>query len=209
MDPREATRRRRRKSGATAASGAPPVFLPARDRDLPDVPPDGRTPLVREIDAAADYLRYVRRELAALGANEMAKGQIPAALRELHDVMEDSTHLADAVMTAAEEVIAGPAQDAEVYRAFVAERMTAMMVQCAMQDVAAQRARRIQIVLQTMERRLARLATFVATREMPEIVDLDLETPAEPADATSPALDRRNDQAAVDGLLAGRERDGG
>ena len=68
--------------------------------------PHARAPLMREIDAAADYLRFVRRELAALGANELAKGQIPAAAQELDYIIEDSAEVSNAIMTAAEQVMA-------------------------------------------------------------------------------------------------------
>jgi chemotaxis regulatin CheY-phosphate phosphatase CheZ len=80
-----------------------------------------------------------------------------------------------------------------------------VIVQCAVQDISAQRAKRIQAVLATIERRLARIATFVATRDMPEIVDFEIEVPG--SQPYSPMIGpgprgAGNDQESIDRLLA-------
>ena len=51
-------------------------------------PAGTRVPLMRELNAAADYLRFVRREVAQLGANEIAKDRLPAAIREVDYIIE-------------------------------------------------------------------------------------------------------------------------
>ena len=195
---------RRPDRTATAAPAQPPVFRPARALDAISDPPPARAPLMREIHAASDYLRFVRRELAALGANELAKGQIPAAIQELDYIVEDSAEVTDVVMTAAEDLMNARDMASDDFREFVIERMTTVILQCAVQDICAQRARRTQAVLGTIERRLARIATFVATRDLPEIVDFEPDDPAAPlrhAIGPSPHGEG-NDQAAIDRLLA-------
>ncbi|MGL4442636.1 MAG: hypothetical protein ACRCU1_03355 [Alsobacter sp.] len=207
MTHRQGTAKRRSDGPAAHAGPAspPPLFRASRALDAVTANTPARAPLMREIDAAADYLRYARRELAALGPNELAKGQIPAAALELDYIIEDCAEVSNAIMTAAEQVMAEPGTDPEAYRAFVAERMTTVIVQCAVQDISAQRAKRIQAVLGTIERRLARIATFVATRDMPEIVDFELETPGSqpysPMIGPSPR-GTGNDQDSIDRLLA-------
>lgn len=159
--------------------------------------------LAREIGAAAEYLQQCRQELAALGANELAKHSIPAATRELGDIIEDGTEFSHAIMTAAERVMGASSQDLDDYRALVQEAITTILVHCAFQDITAQRAKRIRGALDTIERRLSRLATFVATRDIPDIVDFP------PAEAT--VMDQKagpaprgqgNDQAGIDRILA-------
>lgn len=183
----------------------PPLFRASRALDATADAAPSRAPLMREINAAADYLRFVRRELSALGANELAKGQIPAATQELDFIIEDCGEVSNAIMTAAEQVMAERDLDADAFRAFVAERMTTVILQCAMQDIASQRARRIQAVLATIERRLARIATFAATRDLPEIVDFEPEDPRfdppRPQIGPSPP-GGGNDQDSIDRLLA-------
>lgn len=194
----------RRAERPAAASQPPPLFRPARALDATAEATPARAPLMREINAASDYLRFVRRELAALGANELAKGQIPTAVQELDYIVEDSAEVSNVIMTAAEQVMAAREMPAEAFRDFVVEHMTTVILQCAVQDICAQRARRTQAVLRTIERRLARLATFVATRELPEIVDFEPCDPAAvPRTVIGPSRPGEgNDQAAVDRLLA-------
>jgi chemotaxis protein CheZ len=201
MSHRQATAKRR----SDAPASPPPLFRASRALDAIATTALPRAPLMREIDAAADYLRYIRRELAALGANELAKGQIPAAAQELDYIIEDCAEVSNVIMTAAEQVMAERDMEPEAFRAFVAERMTTVILQCAVQDISAQRARRIQAVLATIERRLARIATFIATRDMPEIVDFEPELPgSEPYRPMIGPAPRGagNDQESIDRLLA-------
>lgn len=159
--------------------------------------------LAREIGAAADYLQRCRQELSALGANELAKHCIPAATRELGDIIEDGAELSHAIMTAAERVMGASHQDIEAYRAFVQEAVTTILVQCAFHDIAAQRAQRIRGALDTIERRLSRLATFVATHDVPDIVDFSTPEATVVSQKAGPApRGEGNDQAGIDRILA-------
>ena len=93
--------------------------------------------------------------------------------------------------------------DPDAYRALVQEAITSIIVQCAFQDITAQRAKRIRGALDTIERRLSRLATFVATRDIPDIVDF---SPPEttPVNVTAGPAPRGegNDQSGIDRILA-------
>jgi chemotaxis protein CheZ len=169
-----------------------------------------RAPLMREIGAAADYLRFVRREIASLGANELAKDQIPAALREIDLIITTSEDFSNAIMSAAEDVMSAQMADPQAYRAYVAEKMTSIIVQCAFQDLTAQRATRVRTTLASLERRLSRIASMIASRDMPSIVDFE---PGPDAGVIGPAAPGEgNDQARIDALLAaspaGPEPDG-
>ncbi|WP_460449177.1 hypothetical protein [Alsobacter sp. SYSU BS001988] len=164
-------------------------------------PAGTRVPLMRELNAAADYLRFVRREIAQLGANEIAKDRLPAAIREADYIIEGAERSANAIMSAAEEVIAAKDLDPAAYQAFVAEKMTAIFLACAFQDLTTQRTRRIQSALHTLERRMSRLASKLGTREIPNLVDyapagsdeLVADGPAAPGEG--------NDQQSIDHMF--------
>lgn len=184
-----------------------PVTAFNPNRPFASATDEARVPIVREIGAAADYLRCVRLELAALGANELAKDRIPAAGRELEDIIEDGGEFSNAIMSAVEDVTNAGEMEPDAFRALVAERMTTIIVQCAFQDITNQRAKRIRSILDLIERRLARLATFVATRDMPDIVDFsfeDAEAPTPPQAGPAPR-GAGNAQDAIDRILAGSD----
>jgi chemotaxis protein CheZ len=188
------------------SSGAPPGLNP--NRPFGPEPPADSAPLVREIGAAAEYLRRCRHELAALGANELAKDRIPAASRELDDIIEDGGEFSSAIMTATERVMNAPELDPEAYRALVRETVTGIIVQCAFQDITAQRAKRIRGILDTIERRLARLATFVAIHDMPDIADFSAEAlPLDVPQAGPAPRGQGNGQAEIDRILAAPAND--
>lgn len=143
-----------------------------RPLDVPGSDPAvARAPLAREIHAAADYLRFLRRELGQLGANEIAKSRIPAAALELDAIIEETARSSNAIMTAAEQVMAARSLPPEQFQEVVAERMTAIFVACAFQDLVSQRAERVRATLRGLERRLSRVATVMGTRAMPDLVD--------------------------------------
>lgn len=191
----------RRTTRATRSSVAAPSPDPQKSHTT-EAAPDGAL-LVREIGAAADYLRRCRQELATLGANELAKDRIPSAARELDDIIEDGSEFSHAIMTAAERVMNAPDDDPAAYRTIVREAITTIIVQCAFQDITAQRAQRVRGALDTIERRLARLATFVATRDMPDIVDFSTAEPKVVESKAGPApRGEGNDQAGIDRILA-------
>jgi chemotaxis protein CheZ len=182
---------------ARSTSGRPMRPLEA----LIGEPAGSRAPLVRELNAAADYLRFVRMEVSQLGANEIAKDRLPAAIREVDYIVEGTEKSSNAIMTAAEEVIAAKDLDPAAYQAFVAEKMTAIFLACAFQDLTTQRARRIQSTLHTVERRLSRLASRLGTREIPNLVDF---APAAPDGLVAdgpPAPGEGNDQQSVDHIF--------
>ena len=191
-----------RKTTRGTRSSAPPSPRDSTRSLDAGASPDGAL-LAREIGAAADYLRLCRQELATLGANELAKDRIPSAARELDDIIEDGSEFSHAIMTAAERVMEAPDDDPEAYRAIVREAITAIIMQCAFQDITAQRAQRVRGALDSIERRLARLATFLATRDMPDLVDFSTtESKAVEPKAGPAPRGQGNDQAGIDRILA-------
>jgi chemotaxis protein CheZ len=176
--------------------------MPAAGRAAQAEAPYPRTPLMREITAAADYLRFVRREIATLGSNELAKDLIPQALREIDYIISTSEDFSNGIMSLAEEVIAAPPMQPEDFRAYVADKMTEIIVQCAFQDLTAQRATRVRTVLSTLERRLSRIASMIGTRDVPHLVDFDPHGPLDRLAIGPAAPGEGNDQAGIDALLA-------
>ncbi|WP_406856539.1 hypothetical protein ABEG18_02600 [Alsobacter sp. KACC 23698] len=187
---------------ASPGRGGRPTGRPMRPLEaLIGEPAGTRAPLVRELNAAADYLRFVRKEIAQLGANEIAKERLPTAIREADYIIEGAERSANAIMSAAEEVIAAKDLDPAAYQAFVAEKMTAIFLACAFQDLTTQRTRRIQSTLHTLERRMSRLASKLGTREIPNLVDY---APADSGElvADGPAAPGEgNDQTTIDHMF--------
>jgi len=169
----------------------------------PADPTTARTPLAREIGMAADYMRFLRQELSRLGPNEIAKDRLPAAARELGWIIQETGLSTNTIMTAAEEVVAAADMDAEAYRTFVADKMTAIFVACAFQDLAAQRGKRVQATLSTVERRMSRLATALGTRDVPDLVDYAAPppSPTEPVGIGPSAPGQGNSQSQIDEIF--------
>jgi chemotaxis protein CheZ len=166
-------------------------------------PGTANTPLTREIGIAADYMRFLRQELSRLGPNEIAKDRLPAAARELGWIIQETGLSTNTIMTAAEEVMAAADMEAEAYRAFVADKMTAIFVACAFQDLAAQRGKRVQATLSTVERRMSRLATALGTRDVPDLVDFAAPPPVapEPVGLGPSAPGQGNSQTQIDEIF--------
>jgi len=169
----------------------------------PANPTTAPTPLAREIGMAADYMRFLRQELSRLGPNEIAKDRLPAAARELGWIIQETGLSTNTIMTAAEEVLAADDMDADAYRNFVADKMTAIFVACAFQDLAAQRGKRVQATLSTVERRMSRLATALGTRDVPDLVDYAVPPPSppEPVGIGPSAPGQGNSQSQIDEIF--------
>jgi chemotaxis protein CheZ len=189
-----------------AGSDVPGGLRRARSDPMGHDTASGTPPLLREIFGTSDYVRMLRREIAALGANELAKDAIPAARRELRMLVSQGADAANAIMTAAEQLADLPPDSAD-YHVDVLATVAEIFAACAFQDLAAQRAARLEHILDTMERRAGRLAAAVGTREAPDLADLVApvirtgfhDGPGQPGEG--------NDQSAIDAILSGEDLD--
>jgi chemotaxis protein CheZ len=125
------------------------------------------TELEAELRRIADYIQTLKREIAALQANEMHLERIPAAGKELASVVNATEGATNEIMAIAESVLSADAADLESYRAMVRREMTALFEACAFQDLTGQRISRVVKTLQHIEARVSRFAGYARVEDAP------------------------------------------
>ena len=123
--------------------------------------------LRRELAEIADYIRSLRREIGALQANDMRNKRIPAAGRELSAIIKATEEASNTIMECAEAAMAAAADSSDLaaYKAFVADRMTAVFEACAFQDLTGQRLARVVDTLKHIEARISRFAEATSAKD--------------------------------------------
>jgi chemotaxis protein CheZ len=165
----------------------------ARDTDVPQNAGSGRASAPRPVRPAPDAMRRVSAQLAALRVGEFASERLPMARRELEAMLSQSLSSIEAIMTAAEHIMMTMADRPEGYETLVREKVTEIFVACAFQDITAQRGRRLNGILDSIEQRLSGLSAALAAPGQQDDDEPALSGPALPGDG--------NDQAAVDALF--------
>ena len=112
----------------------------------------------RELKDIANYIHSLRREISALQANDLRHKRIPAAGQELAAIVKATEQASNTIMECAEAAMAADSSDLPAYKAFVADRMTAVFEACAFQDLTGQRLARVVETLAHIETRLSRFA---------------------------------------------------
>lgn len=116
--------------------------------------------LENELRKIADYIVTLRREIAALQANDMHMEKIPTAGQELAAVVSSTEGATNEIMAIAENVLSADASDPAAYKAFVDSEMMALFETCAFQDLTGQRISRVVKTLEHIESRVSRFATY-------------------------------------------------
>jgi chemotaxis protein CheZ len=119
----------------------------------------------RELKNIADYIRSLRREINALQANDLRHRRIPAAGHELAAIVEATEQASNTIMACAEAAMAADPSDPAAYRAFVADRMTAVFEACAFQDITGQRVAKVVETLEHIEARVSRFAEATGAKD--------------------------------------------
>lgn len=121
----------------------------------------------RELKDIADYIRSLRREISALQANDLRHKRIPAAGQELAAIVKATEEASNTIMECAETAMAAAANasDLAAYKAFVADRMTAIFEACSFQDLTGQRLARVVDTLKHIETRIARFAEATGAKD--------------------------------------------
>lgn len=135
----------------------------AQKTDRTAAPSANRSSLIRELVEIADYIAHVRKEIAALRANELTRDRLPMAHEELGSVVEATAGATNSIMTAAEEILCLP--DDKNYRAAVETRMNDIFEACAFQDITGQRIKKVVEALRQLEGRLTRFASAVKAKD--------------------------------------------
>ena len=126
-------------------------------------PASTRPSLIRELVEIADYIAHVRREIAALRANELTRDRLPMAHEELGSVVEATAGATNSIMNAAEEILSLP--NDKNYRAAVEARMNDIFEACTFQDITGQRIAKVSESLRQLESRLSRFASAVKAKD--------------------------------------------
>ncbi len=168
---------------------------------------ENKAELESELRKIADYIVTLRREIAALQANEMHTEKIPTAGSELAAVVSSTEGATNEIMAIAENVLSADASDPAAYKAFVDKEMMALFETCAFQDLTGQRISRVVKTLEHIESRVSRFATF--SRITDQLGHAN-EAEAKAAERKARLLlhgpsiaDEGNNQPAIDRLLDG------
>src|ERR1041385_7752537 len=121
----------------------------------------------RDLQEIAKYLRALRQEIGALQGNALRHKRIPAAGRELQAIVKATEEASNIIMECAEAAMAAGASssDLDAYKAFVADRMTAVFEACAFQDLTGQRLSKVVDTLHHIEARISRFADATSAKD--------------------------------------------
>jgi chemotaxis protein CheZ len=119
----------------------------------------------RELREIAQYIEAMKREIAALQANELKDDRIPAAGQELGAIVKQTEQATNDIMQCAEELMEADASDPAAYKALVDAKMLVIFEACSFQDLTGQRIAKVVETLEHIEARVARFATAVRVDE--------------------------------------------
>jgi chemotaxis protein CheZ len=122
----------------------------------------------QELKDIADYIGSLHREIGTLQANDLRHKRIPAAGHELAAIVKTTEDASNTIMACAEAAMAAGADSSDLvaYKAFVADRMTAVFEACAFQDLTGQRLARVADTLKHIEARISRFAEATGATDM-------------------------------------------
>ncbi len=111
-----------------------------------------------EFRSIVGEISTLRREIGAFRPGHMRFERIPEAGRELDAVVEATETATNAIMEAAEDIMAADATDPAAYKTLVDEKIMVVFEACSFQDITGQRIRKVVRTLSWIEDRLAKLA---------------------------------------------------
>lgn len=111
-----------------------------------------------ELREISEYVTTVRAEIAALRVGELNSARLPEAGAHLGAIKVATEDATNAIMEAAEAMLAAEGQDEAAYKALVTEKVMAIFEACSFQDITGQRVSRVVQTLEQIEKRMARFA---------------------------------------------------
>jgi chemotaxis protein CheZ len=149
------------------SSAAVPFTRPARrsSRAEDRKPETDLKAIARELAAVASYIAHLKSEIGALKVTELTGDRLPMANQELGRVVNATASATNAIMSAAEDLLALEAPTQEAYRQEVEARALAILEACSFQDLTGQRIAKVVEALGQLEKRLERFASAVQVRE--------------------------------------------
>lgn len=132
------------------------AFFSALDRSVYD-----------EFKYIGDYIARMREEIATLRPNEMHGARIPSAGAELNAITRHTEQATNAIMSAAEAIMAADESDPRLYRETVQAHAMEIFEACSFQDITGQRVRKVIDTLQHIEAHVARFASVMGVEDAP------------------------------------------
>jgi chemotaxis protein CheZ len=123
-----------------------------------------------EFRAIVGEIAMLRRDIGSIRPGHMRFEKIPEAGRELDAVVEATETATNAIMQAAEEIMAADASDPVAYKALVDDKMMVVFEACSFQDITGQRIGKVVRTLSWVEERLGRLIDTLKIGEDHEAV---------------------------------------
>ncbi len=159
--------------------------------------------LYREFRILSAYIESAKSEIAKLKPAELKTLKLPRAGKQLDAVVKATEEATQAIMDAAEEIMAADKSNPEAYAATVDQASMRIIEACAFQDITGQRITKVVETLTFIENRLENIH-----KTWGEVAAGGADPPeeAEPDDErtrlTGPQLDGEGiDQTAIDALL--------
>lgn len=110
-----------------------------------------------EFKTIVGEIAALRREIGAVRPGHMRFEKIPEAGRELDAVVEATEVATNAIMEAAESIMAADGADPDAYKALVDDKVMVIFEACSFQDITGQRIRKVVRTLDWIDVRLASL----------------------------------------------------
>ena len=122
--------------------------------------------IYRELREIAEYIQAMKREIGALGVNEIRETRIPAAGEELGAIVKATENATNTIMECAEAVMSTSHDDMEAFKALVEAKMLVIFEACSFQDITGQRIAKVVATLEHIEARVARFAAAVHAKDL-------------------------------------------
>jgi chemotaxis protein CheZ len=114
-----------------------------------------------ELREIADYISRMRQEIALLRAGELQSDRLPKAGEHLGAIVAATEEATNAIMEAAEAMLAAEGEDEATYKALVNDKVMAIFEACSFQDLTGQRIAKVVATLEQIEARVGRFAAAV------------------------------------------------
>lgn len=118
-----------------------------------------------ELVAIGSYITGMRREIAALGVDDLKSTRLPAAGHELDQIVRSTEEATHTIMSCAEALLGADVNDPGCGE-LVQDNALRILEACAFQDLTGQRIAKVVETLQAIESRVARFASAVRVEDV-------------------------------------------
>lgn len=146
--------------------------------------------LTDELSSIMELFHNTRMELSQLTSGQLTKERIPAAGHELDAIVQHTEEATNLIMSAAEEIMGAPPEDAAAYAATVNNAAIKILEACSFQDITGQRIRKIVDTFSVIENRISRFA---------DILGVEIEQPIDHVTTEEAAAQARRDRLLLHG----------